>query len=110
RALLALFPSTTLFRSPPPEDRSDAPLKALIVDSWFDNYLGVNSLVRIEEGRLTKGDRIRLMSSGNEHPADEIGIFTPKRSPQASLECGQVGFIAAGIKEVNGAPVGDTIT
>ncbi|HLS05524.1 MAG TPA: translation elongation factor 4 [Wenzhouxiangella sp.] len=95
---------------PPPEDRSDAPLKALIVDSWFDNYLGVNSLVRIEEGRLTKGDRIRLMSSGNEHPADEIGIFTPKRSPQDSLECGQVGFIAAGIKEVNGAPVGDTIT
>jgi GTP-binding protein LepA len=82
----------------------------LIVDSWFDNYLGVNSLVRIKQGQLRKGDKIRIMSSGEEHGADQIGIFTPKRTPTQVLECGQVGFIAAGIKEVHGAPVGDTIT
>jgi GTP-binding protein LepA len=97
-------------RIPPPEDKNDAPLKALIVDSWFDNYLGVNSLVRIKQGQLRKGDKIRIMSSGEEHGADQIGIFTPKRTPTQVLECGQVGFIAAGIKEVHGAPVGDTIT
>jgi len=97
-------------RIPPPEDKNDAPLKALIVDSWFDNYLGVNSLVRIKQGQLKKGDKIRIMSTGEEHGADQIGIFTPKRTPSQVLECGQVGFIAAGIKEVHGAPVGDTIT
>ena len=97
-------------RIPPPEDKTDAPLKALIVDSWFDNYLGVNSLVRIKEGRLRKGEKIRLMSSGDEHLADQIGIFTPKRRSGDFLGCGQVGFVSAGIKEVNGAPVGDTIT
>jgi len=95
---------------PPPEDRSDGPLKALIIDSWFDNYLGVNSLIRIKQGRLNKGDKIRVMSSGDEHQADQIGIFTPKRRETGSLGCGQVGFLAAGIKEVNGAPVGDTVT
>jgi len=97
-------------RIPPPESQRDAPLKALIVDSWFDNYLGVNSLVRIKQGQLKKGDKIRIMSSGEEHGADQIGIFTPKRTPTQVLDCGQVGFIAAGIKEVHGAPVGDTIT
>ncbi len=97
-------------RIPPPEDRSDGPLQALIVDSWFDNYLGVNSLVRIVQGKLNKGDKVRIMSTGEEHQADQIGIFTPKRTPSQSLGCGQVGFIAAGIKEVHGAPVGDTIT
>ncbi|MEE4302722.1 MAG: translation elongation factor 4 [Wenzhouxiangella sp.] len=97
-------------RIPPPEDKTDAPLKALIVDSWFDNYLGVNSLVRIKEGRLKKGEKIRVMSLGDEHQADQIGIFTPKRRPRDTLGCGQVGFISAGIKEVHGAPVGDTIT
>src|SRR5699024_2857190 len=95
---------------PAPENKADAPLKALIIDSWFDNYLGVNSLVRIKEGRLRRGEKIRVMSSGEEHQADQIGIFTPKRRPGESLGCGQVGFVAAGIKEVNGAPVGDTIT
>lgn len=95
---------------PPPEDKSDEPLQALIIDSWFDNYLGVNSLVRIKSGQLKKGEKIRIMSSGDEHPADQIGIFTPKRTASPVLSCGQVGFIAAGIKEVNGAPVGDTIT
>ncbi|MCC5866706.1 MAG: elongation factor 4 [Wenzhouxiangella sp.] len=97
-------------RIPPPEDAGDGPLQALIVDSWFDNYLGVNSLVRIKRGRLNKGDKIRIMSTGEEHDADQIGTFTPKRTTTQSLGCGQVGFIAAGIKEVHGAPVGDTIT
>ncbi|MDZ7789555.1 MAG: translation elongation factor 4 [Xanthomonadales bacterium] len=97
-------------RIPAPEDKPDAPLKALIIDSWFDNYLGVNSLVRIKEGRLKKGEKIRVMSLGDEHQADQVGIFTPKRSQRDSIGCGQVGFIAAGIKEVHGAPVGDTIT
>jgi GTP-binding protein LepA len=95
---------------PPPRDQSDAPLKALIIDSWFDNYLGVNSLIRIKQGRLNKGDKVRIMSSGDEHQADQVGIFTPKRNETGSLGCGQVGFLAAGIKEVNGAPVGDTVT
>jgi len=94
----------------PPPNNVEGPLKALIVDSWFDNYLGVNSLVRIKQGQLKKGDKIRIMSTGEEHGADQIGIFTPKRTPTQILECGQVGFIAAGIKEVHGAPVGDTIT
>ncbi|AKS42441.1 translation elongation factor 4 [Wenzhouxiangella marina] len=97
-------------RIPPPEDRGDGPLQALIVDSWFDNYLGVNSLVRIKQGRLNKGDKIRIMSTGEEHQADQIGVFTPKRTATQTLGCGQVGFVAAGIKEVHGAPVGDTIT
>jgi len=97
-------------RIPPPEDKSDGPLKALIIDSWFDNYLGVNSLVRIKQGRLGKGDKIRIMSTGEEHQADQIGIFSPKRTTTQTLGCGQVGFVSAGIKEVHGAPVGDTIT
>jgi GTP-binding protein LepA len=97
-------------RIPPPEDRSEQPLQALIIDSWFDNYLGVNSLVKIQSGRVRKGEKIRIMSSGEEHLADQIGVFTPKRTATSVLNCGQVGFIAAGIKEVHGAPVGDTIT
>ena len=96
-------------RVPPPADDGDKPLKALIVDSWFDNYLGVNSLIRIVQGSLNKGDKIRVMSLGEEHQADQVGIFTPKRTPRATLGCGQVGFLAAGIKEVHGAPVGDTV-
>ena len=96
-------------RVPAPEI-SEGPLKALIIDSWFDNYLGVNSLIRIQQGRLHKGERLRVMSTGEEHDADQIGIFTPRRTVTRSLECGQVGFVAAGIKEINGAPVGDTLT
>lgn len=96
-------------RVPPPEYRA-GPLKALIIDSWFDNYLGVNSLIRIKQGKLGKGEKIRVMSTGEEHEADQIGIFSPKRTPKPVLECGQVGFIAAGIKEIHGAPVGDTLT
>ena len=94
----------------PPPPIADGPLKALIVDSWFDNYLGVNSLIRIQQGRLRKGERIKVMSTGEEHDADQIGIFTPRRTVTQTLECGQVGFVAAGIKEINGAPVGDTLT
>ena len=97
-------------RIPPPEAAAEGPLKALIIDSWFDNYLGVNSLVRIKQGILRKGDKIRVMSTGEDHQADQIGVFTPKRTASQQLGCGQVGFIAAGIKEVHGAPVGDTIT
>ncbi len=97
-------------RIPPPRDAEDDALQALIIDSWFDNYLGVNSLIRIKQGRLRRGEKIKVMSSGEEHSADQIGIFSPKRSPTEELGCGQVGFLAAGIKEVHGAPVGDTIT
>ncbi|MFU8830522.1 MAG: translation elongation factor 4 [Wenzhouxiangella sp.] len=100
----------SLVKRVPPPANNEGPLKALIVDSWFDNYLGVNSLVRIVQGTLHKGDKIRVMTTGEEHTADQIGIFTPKRTGTKMLGCGQVGFIAAGIKEVHGAPVGDTIT
>ncbi len=96
-------------RIPAPTHR-EGPLKALIIDSWFDNYLGVNSLIRIQQGTLKKGEKIKVMSTGEEHDADQIGIFTPKRTARDVMHCGQVGFIAAGIKEIHGAPVGDTLT
>ncbi|MCY7296606.1 translation elongation factor 4 [Alteromonas sp. a30] len=95
---------------PPPEGELDAPLKALIVDSWFDNYQGVVSLVRVKEGILRKGDKIKIMSNGQVHQADRVGIFTPKATDSQELKAGEVGFIVAGIKEIHGAPVGDTIT
>lgn len=97
-------------RIPPPQGDADAPLQALIVDSWFDNYLGVVSLVRIVNGRLAKGDKIRVMATGREHDIDDLGIFTPKKQPRKSLEVGEVGYVIAGIKEIDGAPVGDTLT
>ena len=97
-------------RVPAPENKSDGPLRALIIDSWFNNYLGVNSLIRIKQGTLRKGEKLRIMSTGEQHQAEQVGIFTPKRTPTGVLECGQVGFLAAGIKEVHGAPVGDTVT
>ncbi|MFT2092985.1 translation elongation factor 4 [Paraglaciecola sp. 2405UD69-4] len=95
---------------PPPEGEVDAPLKALIVDSWFDNYQGVVSLVRIMQGELRKNDKIKIMSTGGVHQADKVGIFTPKATDTGVLKAGEVGFIVAGIKEIHGAPVGDTIT
>jgi len=95
---------------PPPEGAIDAPLKALIVDSWFDNYQGVVSLVRIVEGELNVKDKIQIMSNGQVHQADKIGVFTPKPLERKVLRAGEVGFIIAGIKEIHGAPVGDTIT
>jgi len=93
----------------PAGDRS-APLQALIIDSWFDSYLGVVSLVRIKEGALNKGDKIKVMSTGREYSADQVGIFTPKRHLKEALYAGEVGFIVAGIKDIFGAPVGDTLT
>ena len=97
-------------RVPPPTGRHDAPLKALIIDSWFDNYLGVVSLVRVFDGELHQRSRIRMMSTGRDHDVDEVGIFTPKRVKQSALRTGEVGYLVAGIKEIDGAPVGDTIT
>ena len=95
---------------PSPEGDRDADLQALIIDSWFDNYLGVVSLVRVMAGTLNKGDKIIAKSLGKSHVVDSVGIFTPKRTETGSLAAGEVGFIVAGIKEILGAPVGDTIT
>lgn len=95
---------------PPPEGELDTPLKALIVDSWFDNYQGVVSLVRIVEGQLSVKDKIKIMSNGQVHQVDKIGVFTPKALERTVLKAGEVGFVIAGIKEIHGAPVGDTIT
>ncbi len=97
-------------RIPAPKGDTDAPLQALIVDSWFDNYLGVVSLVRVVNGAMKPGDKIRVMSTGRAHEIDRIGRFTPKPVSLPSLSAGEVGFMVAGIKEINGAPVGDTIT
>ena len=97
-------------RIPPPVGDSEGPLQALIVDSWFDNYLGVVSLVRIMAGSLARRDKIQIMSTGRSHLVDSVGVFTPKASARERLGCGEVGFVVAGIKEIDGAPVGDTIT
>jgi len=95
---------------PKPVGDPDAPLKALIIDSWFDNYLGVVSLIRVVDGTVGKRDKIELMSSGNQHLVDQVGVFTPKRELRGKLSAGEVGFLVAGIKDIHGAPVGDTIT
>ena len=95
---------------PPPVGDRDADLQALIIDSWFDNYLGVVSLVRVMAGTLNKGDKIIAKSLGKSHVVDSVGVFTPKRTETGSLAAGEVGVIVAGIKEILGAPVGDTIT
>jgi GTP-binding protein LepA len=97
-------------RIPPPEGDPDAPLQALIIDSWFDNYLGVVSLVRIMHGSLKPKQKIRIMSTGRDFLVDKVGRFTPKRIETESLEVGDVGYVVAGIKEIGGAPVGDTLT
>ncbi len=97
-------------RVPAPKGDPDAPLQALIIDSWFDNYLGVVSLVRIMNGSVKKRQRIKVMSTGRSYIAEKVGIYTPKALPQDMLKTGEVGFIIAGIKEVDGAPVGDTLT
>ena len=95
---------------PIPAGDPDAPLKALIIDSWFDNYLGVVSLIRVVDGSVSKRDKIKLMSSGNQHQVDQVGVFTPKRENREVLSAGEVGFLVASIKDIHGAPVGDTIT
>jgi GTP-binding protein LepA len=95
---------------PPPSGDIDAPLQALIIDSWFDSYVGVVSLIRVMHGTLKKRDKIKVMSTGRVHQADSIGVFTPKKTERAMLGPGEVGFLVAGIKEIDGAPVGDTVT
>ncbi len=95
---------------PPPNGNPDGPLQALIVDSWFDNYLGVVSLIRVMHGRVAKGMRIRVMATGRDHEVTLLGVHAPKRIELPALECGEVGFLVAGIKEIDGAPVGDTLT
>src|SRR3569833_1115215 len=97
-------------RIPPPKGEDDAPLQALIIDSWFDNYLGVVSLVRVMQGTLAAKDKITVMSTGRSYHADKVGIFTPKKKDTGQLKAGEVGYVIAGIKEVDGAPVGDTLT
>ncbi|KGE05259.1 translation elongation factor 4 [Pseudohaliea rubra] len=94
---------------PPPDGDREAPLQALIIDSWFDNYLGVVSLVRVKQGVLRKRDRIVTRATGKIHQVDGVGIFTPKRRETALLQAGEVGYVIAGIKDIAGAPVGDTL-
>ena len=95
---------------PPPEGDVDAPLQALIIDSWFDSYLGVVSLVRVVQGTLRTKDKIVTKSIGRAHVVDSVGVFTPKRKETGVLRAGEVGFVVAGIKDIHGAPVGDTLT
>lgn len=95
---------------PAPEGDINAPLQALIIDSWFDNYLGVVSLVRVKNGTLRKKDKILMKSTGQAQLVDAVGIFTPKRTETGILRAGEVGYVVAGIKDIHGAPVGDTIT
>jgi GTP-binding protein LepA len=97
-------------RIPPPKGDPDAPLQALIIDSWFDSYVGVVSLVRVMNGSLKVGDKIRVWSTGRSHQVDKLGRFTPKSLAGTNLATGEVGFVIAGIREIDGAPVGDTIT
>lgn len=97
-------------RIPPPKGNPDAPLRAMIVDSWYDAYVGVVMLVRMVDGRLLKGERFKMMATNTVYNADNLGVFTPATEPRASLEAGEVGFIIAGIKELQAAKVGDTIT
>ncbi len=101
---------TIVARIPPPQGDPDAPLQALIIDSWFDAYLGVVSLVRVKHGQLRKGDKFKVMSTGQTYNADRVGIFTPKKKDTMLLGTGEVGYVIAGIKEIHGAPVGDTLT
>jgi len=95
---------------PPPGGQEDEPLQALIIDSWFDNYLGVVSLVRVVNGTLRKKQKITVMSTGKSYPVEKLGVYTPKQLEKEGLSTGEVGFMVAGIKDIFGAPVGDTIT
>jgi len=97
-------------RIPAPKGKPDGPLRAMIIDSWFDSYVGVVMLVRVVDGRLAKGERIKMMASGAMYNADNLGVFTPANQPRQSLEAGEVGYIIAGIKELQAAKVGDTVT
>ncbi len=95
---------------PPPRGNPEKPLRAMIIDSWYDSFVGVVMLVRVVDGRLAKGERIKMMASGATYNADNLGVFTPANQPRTSLEAGEVGYIIAGIKELQAAKVGDTVT
>ncbi|MEO1944438.1 MAG: translation elongation factor 4 [Candidatus Thioglobus sp.] len=95
---------------PAPDGSIDGPVKALIIDSWFDNYLGVVSLIRVIDGEIKAKTKIKVFSNGEEYLVDEVGVFTPKRTKTSSLSAGEVGYLIASIKDIDGAPVGDTIT
>src|ERR1700761_1818345 len=97
-------------RIPPPKGDPSAPLQALIIDSWFDNYVGVVSLVRVVNGSIRPRQKLQVMSTGRAHEVARVGIFTPKMSDTTGLNTGDVGYVIAGIKEIDGAPVGDTFT
>jgi GTP-binding protein LepA len=97
-------------KMPAPQGNPTGPLRAMIIDSWFDNYVGVVMLVRVVDGRLGKGERIKMMATGAMYNADNLGVFTPANQPRESLESGEVGYIIAGIRELQAAKVGDTIT
>jgi GTP-binding protein LepA len=97
-------------RIPPPQGNPDGPLRAMIVDSWFDTYVGVVMLVRVVDGRLAKGERFKMMATNTVYNADNLGVFTPANESRESLEAGEVGYIIAGIKELQAAKVGDTVT
>jgi GTP-binding protein LepA len=97
-------------RMPPPQGQPDGPPRAMIVDSWFDNYVGVVMLVRVVDGVLRKGDRVRMMATNAVYPLEQLGVFSPKSVPREELKAGEVGFLIAGIKELQAAKVGDTIT
>ena len=98
-----------IVKIPPPIVDRSLPTQALIIDSWFDNYLGVVSLIRVTQGSLKKGQKIRVKSTGRDWQIDDVGVFTPKRHSTGLLQAGQVGFMIAGIKDIHGAPVGDTL-
>jgi len=97
-------------RVPAPIGDPDGALKALIIDSWFDSYVGVISLVKITQGSIKKRDKIRVMSTGQEYQVEQVGVFTPKRDERDALFCGEVGYVISGVKDIDGAPVGDTLT
>ncbi|HEY0634851.1 MAG TPA: translation elongation factor 4 [Gammaproteobacteria bacterium] len=99
-----------IVKVPPPKGERDKPLQALIIDSWFDNYLGVVSLVRVMQGALKLKQKMVVMSTGRSYQVDRVGVFTPKMKDTESLEAGEVGFVISNIKEIDGAPVGDTLT
>jgi len=101
---------TLIAKVPAPVGNEAGPLQALIIDSWFDNYVGVVSLVRVVNGELKRGQKVRVMSTEQSYLANDVGVFTPKMQARDSLKTGQVGYLVAGIKDIDGAPVGDTIT
>ena len=95
---------------PPPGGERDAPARALIMDSWFDSYVGVISLIRLADGTLERGRKMKVVSTGAQYTIDELGVFTPKRERRERLQTGEVGYVIAGVKDAHGAPVGDTLT